>query len=76
MKGRAPVFMPRVERRDGGYTAPVSLSTEDAVLFPALVSGFEGYIAFVPAGEGREEAVERFAKSAEKLSAQLFSTTA
>jgi hypothetical protein len=72
MKGRAPVYVPRVERQDGGYTAAGPLSPQDELLFPALVTGFERYIAVLPDGEHREEAVQRFSNPAAKLGQQLF----
>jgi hypothetical protein len=75
MKGRAPVFVPRVVRENGGYSTPGTVSPEDWLLFPALVSGFKRYLEFVPAGEGREEAVQRFSGAAEKLGPQLFGAT-
>jgi hypothetical protein len=72
MKVREPVYVPRVERRDGVYTAPKSLSGADALLFPVLVTGFERYLALMPAGEGWEEAAKQFTTSAEALGRQLF----
>ena len=72
MTGRAPVFVPRVERQDGAYTAAGPLSTSDALLFPALVTGFERYLALAPVAEDREAAVVRFSSSATALGRQLF----
>jgi hypothetical protein len=68
---RSPQYVAAVRRENGRYLSERgSLSKDDALLFPAIVAGFESYVS-VLSGDTHLEMINEFSRVAQALGQQL-----